>query len=122
VFDFNKLEKEGDMARGNASGRRVKAADVPIIIGMIVRGDLHHDIAAWFGFNQGRIKDAQDGKYAPAQTTPGIQLPPKGPPGIKGRLLRDEAGSALNRLNAGDVAGAIAELQKALGHYDTDEA
>jgi hypothetical protein len=47
------------MARGNTSGRRVKAADVPFIIGMIARGDRHHDIAAWFGLNQGRIAETQ---------------------------------------------------------------
>jgi hypothetical protein len=109
------------MAQGNASGRRVKAADVPIIMGMIGRGDRHHDIAAWFGLNQGRIKDTQDGAYGPAQTSPGTKLPPKGSPGIKGRLLRDEASSVLSRLKAGDVAGAIAKLQEAVGRYDADE-
>ncbi len=109
------------MARGNSSGRRVKPSDVPIIIGMIARDDRHHDIAAWFGFNQGRIKEAQDGKYGPPETNPGLKLPPKGPPGIKGRELREDAETALDRLNAGDVDGAAIRLQRAIGRYDADE-
>jgi hypothetical protein len=67
------------MARRDASGITVKAADIPIIIGMIARGDRHHDIAAWFGLNQGRIADTQDGKYGPPPTGPGLKLPQKGP-------------------------------------------
>jgi hypothetical protein len=114
--------REGFLARGNASGRTVKAADVPIIMGMIGRGDLHQDIAAWFGLNQGRIKDTQDGNYGPPQTSPGIKLPAKGPPGIRGRLLREEAETVLSRLHAGDVAGATAKPQEAVGRYDADEA
>lgn len=78
------------MSRADASGLRVAAADIPIIIGMVNRGDRRHDIAAWFGLNQGRIKNTQDGKYGPPHTTPGLALPPKGPPGIKGRRLREE--------------------------------
>ncbi len=110
------------MARGYASGVSVKAADIQIIIGMIARGDRHHDIAAWFGLNQGRIADTQEGKYGPPQTVPGIKLPPKGPPGLKGRRLRDAIDSALSRLNAGDIAGGIAKLQDAVKRYDADEA
>jgi hypothetical protein len=121
MLDSNRT-REDYMARGNASGRRVKAADVPIIIGMIARGDRHHDIAAWFGFNQGRIAETQGGKYGPPQTNPGLRLPPKGPPGLKGQKLRDAANSALSRLNAGDNAGGIAKLQDAIKCYDADEA
>jgi hypothetical protein len=109
------------MARGNSSGIRVRAGDVPIIVGMIARGDRHHDIAAWFGLNQGRIKDAQDGKYGPPHTQSGTHLPPKGPPGIKGRYLREAIGSALARLKAGDSADGISEIQNAIELYDTDE-
>jgi hypothetical protein len=110
------------MARRDASGITVTPADVPIIIGMIGRGDRHHDIAAWFGLNQGRIADAQDGKYGPAQTVPGLKLPPKGPPGPKGRELREAINSALACFTAGDNAGGIANLQAAIKLYDTDEA
>ena len=109
------------MAKWNSSGITVQANDVPIIIGMIGRGDRHHDIAAWFGLNQGRIKDAQDGKYGPPQTKAGIVLPPKGPPGIKGRHLREAIDHVLARLAAGDTAGGLNSLQTAIGDYDTDE-
>lgn len=109
------------MAKNNRSGISVKAGDVPVIIGMITRGDRHHDIAAWFGLNQGRIKDTQDGKYGPARTQPGTSLPPKGPPGIKGRYLRESMASVIRHLKAGDAASALAEVQAAVGAYDTDE-
>jgi hypothetical protein len=109
------------MARGTASGRRVKPTDVPIIIGMIARGDRHHDIAAWFGFNQGRIADAQDGKYGPPQTSPGIALPPKGPPGIKGRELRADVFPVIQSLKAGDIKTALSKLESAATRYDADE-
>jgi hypothetical protein len=110
------------MARGDTSGITVTPADVPIIIGMIARGDRHHDIAAWFGLNQGRIADTQDGKFGPPQTSPDLKLPPKGPPGPKGRGLREAIDAALARFTAGDNAGGVAEFQDAIGRYDADEA
>ena len=110
------------MARGYASGISVKAADIPIIIGMISRGDRHHDIAAWFGLNQGRIADTQKGKYGPPQTSSGVRLPPKGPPGLKGQRLREAVNVAIARFTSGDNAGGIAKLNEAIGHYDADEA
>ena len=109
------------MPRADASGFRVTAADIPVIVGMINRGDRRHDIAAWFGLNQGRIKNTQDGKYGPPHTSAGVALPPKGPPGIKGRLLREAIDLALARLNSGDVTGGIQALQTAIGDYDADE-
>ena len=69
----------------SASGITVEPADIPIIMGMIAPGDRHHDIAAWFGLNQGRIADTQDGKYGPPRADPGLKLPPKGPPGLERR-------------------------------------
>jgi len=62
------------MARAAASGRRLTPADASIIKGMIARGDRHHDIAAWFGVNQGRIAEVNgeavyaDVPIAPAQS------------------------------------------------------
>lgn len=109
------------MARAGKSWISVKATDVPTIMGMIARGDRHHDIAAWFGLNQGRIKDTQDGKYGPPKTSPNIKLPPKGPPGIKGRLLREAAEEALAKMNSGNTKGGTDELKKAIDDYDTDE-
>ena len=97
------------MARGDASGNVVNAADVPIIIGMIAHGDRQQDIAAWFGLNQARIPETQGGKFGPPQTVPSVKLPPKGPPGPKGRELREAINSALARFTAGDNAGGIAK-------------
>ena len=88
------------MSRGKASGYVLKRADAPIIMGMVARGDRDHDIAAWFGVNQGRIAEVKDGsKFGNVAAAPGAQLPPKGPPGIKGRRLRQTAREALDALN-----------------------
>jgi hypothetical protein len=47
---------------------------------MIARGDRHHDIAAWFGVNQGRIAEVQSGDLHPsAPQAPPNELPPAGP-------------------------------------------
>jgi len=64
------------MSKANASGITVTADMIPVIIGMVNRGDRRHDIAAWFGLNQGRIKNTQDGKYGPPKTNPKVPLPP----------------------------------------------
>ena len=57
-------------------------------MGMIARGDRDHDIATWFGVNQGRIPDVKDGsKFGTVAAAPANELPPKGPPGIKGLPL-----------------------------------
>lgn len=110
------------MARGDASGNVVNATDVPTVIGMIARGDRIQDIAAWFGVNQARIPETEGGKFGPPQTSPDLKLPPKGPPGPKGRELREAIDSALARFTAGDNAGGIAKLQDAIKRYDADEA
>ena len=68
------------MARAAASGRRLTPADASIITGMIARGDRHHDIAAWFGVNQGRIAEVNgEAVYADVPTAPAQSLPPPGP-------------------------------------------
>ena len=110
------------MARGKASGITVSASDVPILIGMVARGDRRHDIAAWFGINQGRVKEAEDGKFGPATTNASVKLPPKGPPGIKGRHLRDTATQVLEKLKAGEADEATKMLEQALKTYNADEA
>lgn len=66
--------------RAEASGLSLTVRDAALIRGMIGRGDRHHDIAAFFGVNQGRIAEIKDGLRFPgvpaAQTN---QLPPRGP-------------------------------------------
>lgn len=107
------------MSRGNASGYVLKQTDAPIIMGMVVRGDREHDIAAWFGVNQGRITDVKDGtKFGMVAAAPSAQLPPKGPPGIKGRRLRKNAQEALNALNADDLNKVRAALEDGIAKYD----
>jgi hypothetical protein len=51
--------------RAEPSGLALTAADAALIRGMIVRGDRHHDIAAFFGVNQGRIAEIKDGSRFP---------------------------------------------------------
>lgn len=68
------------MPRARPSGRHLTASDASLVKGMVSRGDRKHDIAAWFGVNQGRIAEVQSGYLYPeaveASTT---ELPPPGP-------------------------------------------
>lgn len=103
------------------SGLRLGKADIPIVLGMIARNDRRHDIAAWFGVNQGRIKGAQDGSYGTPPAAPARDLPPSGPPGVKGHRLRGSVKDALKLLSAGDAAGAKKALEAGAKDYDTNE-
>jgi hypothetical protein len=54
---------------------------------MLNRGDRHHDIAAWFGVNQGRIAEVKAGELHP-EAPPALpkDLPPRGSPGRIARI------------------------------------
>jgi hypothetical protein len=66
--------------RAKPSGLALTAQDAALIRGMINRGDRHHDIAAFFGVNQGRIAEIKDGsRYPGVQSADADELPPKGP-------------------------------------------
>ena len=66
--------------RAEPSGRRLSETDASIVKGMAQRGDRHHDIAAWFGVNQGRIAEVLSGdKHRNAPIAPRGKLPPPGP-------------------------------------------
>jgi hypothetical protein len=95
--------------------------DVKVVLGMAARGDRNHDIAAWFGVNQGRIAEAKAGEYGTLEAAPANELPPQGAPGIKGRRLRGAAEQASELLSEGDAAKALAHLQQALAKYDANE-
>lgn len=113
------------MTRANVSGFRLADEDIPVVLGMLARGDRRHDIAAWFGVNQGRIKSAEDGRYGTPPMAPTNQLPPKGAPGVKGRRLREAVIAALDELphiGGGGVPEITARLQEALRNYNADEA
>ena len=62
--------------------------DAAIVLGMVARGDKRHDIAAWFGENQARIAEIEQGSHGSIAAAPAAELPPKGAPGPKGRRLR----------------------------------
>ena len=103
------------------SGYRLGPEDIPIVLGMIARNDRRHDIAAWFGVNQGRIKGAEEGDYGSVDPAPAAELPPSGPPGIKGRRLRDAVEEYQRLMAKGDSAGAHAALLAGAKAYDADE-
>ena len=112
------------MPKGRPSGYALTQADVPIILGMSGRGDRDHDIAAWFGVNQGRVAEAKDGKFGPGQAAPAEQLPPSGPPGIKGRVLRGTVQQTLKLLARKDAESqtkAYTLLTEAANRFDTNE-
>jgi hypothetical protein len=110
------------MSRSRASGYVLERTDAPVIMGMVTRGDRDHDIAAWFGVNQGRIAEVKDGsKFGVVAAAPQNTLPPKGPPGIKGRRLRDQAQEALDALNAGDMERVRIFLEAGTAEYDQNE-
>lgn len=109
------------MTRGKASGYSLSAKEVPTILGMLARGDRDHDIAGWFGVNQGRIADAKDGKWGLPAAAPATELPPAGPPGIKGRRLRSALEKIGAALDAGQIASAQALIKAALKDYDRNE-
>lgn len=109
------------MSRSSASGYTLYKSDVKIVLGMAARGDRNHDIAAWFGVNQGRIAEAKNGEYGTLEAAPAAELPPQGAPGIKGRRLRGAVDEAINRLSDGDAEGALARLKEAVAKYDAHE-
>ena len=67
-------------SRARPSGLSVSAQDAALIRGMIERGDRHHDIAAFFGLNQGRIAEIKNGSRLPeVPAADSDELPPRGP-------------------------------------------
>lgn len=108
------------MAR-RSSGITLTKEEAQIVLAMAERGDRNHDIACWFGVNQGRIAEAKQGEFGTLAHAPADSLPPSGPPGVKGRRLREALEGAVARLRDGDQAGALAALDAAAAEYDADE-
>lgn len=112
------------MAKAHRSGITVHSGDVPMIIAMVDRGDRRHDIAAWFGLNQGRIAEVEDGQHGPATLKSGLDLPPSGSPGPKARALRASA-TKLRMLLAEGSEASITEaknvLENAIVKFDKNE-
>ena len=66
--------------RAPPSGITLSPRDAAVIRGMLARGDRHHDIAAFFGVNPGRVAQVNDGSLhvgIPAASFD--ELPPRGP-------------------------------------------
>ena len=110
------------MSRGRASGYSLTNKDARVVLGMVARGDREHDIAAWFGVNQGRIAEVKAGDFGELVAAPVTELPPKGPPGVKGRRLRAGVQKAFNALEEGNSKEAQAHLAEAIKKYDSFEA
>lgn len=111
------------MAKASRSGITVNKHDVPKILGMVARGDRRHDIAAWFGLNQGRIKEVEDGEHGTPPLALFLQLPPSGSPGPKALSIRDAVNKAISDLQEGKKnAAAVAEdLKTAAAQFDKNE-
>lgn len=56
------------MTQGKISGLSLSNRDASIVLGMQKRGDREHDIAAWFGVNQGRIAEVKAGSHGVLQS------------------------------------------------------
>ncbi|MGM5033546.1 hypothetical protein [Tardiphaga sp. 803_E3_N1_3] len=109
------------MSKGKSSGYHLTNNDAAIVLGQSLRGDRDHDIAAWFGVNQGRIAEVKAGSHGTVAAAPFEDLPPKGAPGIKGRQARYNLGEAQKALNEGDVEKAKTIIETAIAKYDEHE-
>src|SRR4051812_34443282 len=70
----------GPMSHRAEPARSVQEEDVPLIKGMLKRGDIQSDIASFFGTNGGRVCEINTGqKHPDAPTAPPERLPPPGP-------------------------------------------
>ena len=92
-----------------------------IALGMVARGDNKHDIAAYFGVNQARIAEVEQGEYGNFEAAPLAELPPKGPPGIKGRRMYAFAEKAIAALENGDPNEALKVLKAGIERYQKPE-
>ena len=112
------------MARGKAPSPSLTNADAAKALGMVQRGDKEHDIACWFGVNQARIAEVKEGSHGSITAALPQDLPPKGPPGVKGRRLRASVAKALaiiDEKGAAGIAEAAAILNDAVAKYDRNE-
>jgi hypothetical protein len=92
---------------------------------MVARDDREHDIAAWFGVNQGRIAEVKQGSHGSVVAAPAHELPPKGPPGVKRRVLRTavkKAMAVLEEKGTGGLDEVKGILSEATKRYEANEA
>lgn len=107
------------MSKAPRSGNTVNPADVPVIKGMIGKGDRKHDVAAWYGLNQGRIAEVEDGKHGSPLAAPSSSLPPEGSSGPRAKVLRGQMESLRKLIQEGKNDQAILIIDKAIKDFDT---
>ncbi len=97
------------MPRADASGHTLSYRDAQLVKGMVIRGDRHHDIAAFFGVNQGRIAEISTGDnlYPNSPAAAPYDLPPPGP-----YLSRFALKSVIETLNEAIAAIDLAEAEE----------
>jgi hypothetical protein len=109
------------MSKASRSGITVSPKDLPLVFGMIKRGDRNHDIAAWFGYNQGRVAEVKDGNHGHALPASESELPPSGSPGPRARDLRAALERVISLFDADDYESAKKALTKAVKEFDKNE-
>lgn len=67
------------MGQAMASGIILTNRDASTVLGMVARDNHEHDIAAWFGVNQGRIAGIKGGSHGSIAVVKAQNLPPRGP-------------------------------------------
>ena len=72
--------------------------------------------------NQGRIAEVKDGSHGTPALAKAEDLPPRGPPGVKGRRLRYTVGKISEALEAGDTQKAKDLIAQGVSRYDENEA
>ncbi|MGT2488595.1 hypothetical protein ACU4GA_27135 [Methylobacterium oryzae CBMB20] len=106
-----------------SSGYTLMQKDAEVVLGMSARGDNKHDIAAWFGVNQARVAEVEQGKgWGGVRAASPDRLPPRGAPGPKGRRLREAVGAVLKKLEQGEQVDVTAVLTAAVEKFDANEA
>ncbi|MGO8420962.1 hypothetical protein ACC807_15330 [Rhizobium ruizarguesonis] len=95
--------------------------EASVVLGMVARGDKRHDIAAWYGENQARVAEVEQGQYGNVTAAPAAELPPKGAPGPKGRRLRSKVTKAVEALENKDAATALQLLKDGLADFSKNE-
>lgn len=83
--------------------------EVPIVKGMLLRGDRQHDVAAYFGVNGGRIAEVAKGEipYPNTKAADESELPPPGP-----YLTKYALQSVIRTLNQAIEAIEMAEAEE----------
>ena len=103
------------------SGITLSSSIISKVLSMVERGDRRHDIAAWFGLNQGRIKEVEKGDHGTPPLAPENQLPPSGSPGPKAQQLRravEKVRRILQKKGEASVAEALDHLKTATTEFD----